>query len=54
MADINALKDIQLAILDNVAPYLKDNGILIYSTCTITIEENEFLLQDFLEGQSDL
>ena len=53
MADINALKDIQLAILDNVAPYLKDNGILIYSTCTITIEENEFLLQDFLEGQSD-
>ncbi|MBG9988073.1 16S rRNA (cytosine(967)-C(5))-methyltransferase RsmB [Aerococcaceae bacterium DSM 111176] len=52
-ADIEALKDIQLAILNNVSDLLKENGILIYSTCTITIEENEFLLQDFLKGQPD-
>lgn len=52
-ADIEALKDIQLAILNNVSDLLKENGILIYSTCTITIEENDFLLQDFLKGQPD-
>ncbi len=51
--DLTALNQIQLAILDNLAPYLKENGILIYSTCTITMEENENLLDTFMTEQTD-
>ncbi len=51
--DLTALKDIQLAILNNLAPYLKENGVLIYSTCTITMEENENLLKAFMSEQTD-
>ncbi|WP_088809506.1 MULTISPECIES: 16S rRNA (cytosine(967)-C(5))-methyltransferase RsmB [unclassified Listeria] len=47
--DIVRLSEIQLAILDEVSQLVKENGILVYSTCTIDREENAEVVQKFLE-----
>lgn len=47
--DIKRLQSIQLEILESVAPLLKKNGKLIYSTCTVDITENEQVVRKFLE-----
>ncbi len=47
--DINRLHQIQLDILLEVAPLLKDKGKLVYSTCTLDKHENEEVIQAFLE-----
>ncbi|MDO4488750.1 MAG: 16S rRNA (cytosine(967)-C(5))-methyltransferase RsmB [Eubacteriales bacterium] len=39
--DITELRDMQREILKNAVRYLKQGGTLIYSTCTVTREENE-------------
>jgi 16S rRNA (cytosine967-C5)-methyltransferase len=52
-ADIKELACLQKAILQNVAPLLKDGGILLYATCSTTIEENEAVLADFLSKRPD-
>ncbi|WP_034550486.1 16S rRNA (cytosine(967)-C(5))-methyltransferase RsmB [Carnobacterium funditum] len=46
--DITQLKKIQLDILTSVAPKLKEDGLLVYSTCTITKEENQGTIESFL------
>lgn len=38
---ISSLQEIQRSILDASSKYVKEGGILIYSTCTITAEEND-------------
>ena len=38
--ELAALPDIQFAILENGARYVKQGGILVYSTCTLLPEEN--------------
>lgn len=47
--DIHNLKAVQLEILNTSAKYVKKNGQLIYSTCTIDIEENSRNIQRFLD-----
>lgn len=47
--DIKRLSDLQLAILNNLSGYLKKGGILVYSTCTVFREENENVIEHFLE-----
>jgi 16S rRNA (cytosine967-C5)-methyltransferase len=42
-ADIEKIRSLQMAIMENVAGYLKDGGILVYSTCSLEFEENWFL-----------
>lgn len=39
-SDIDSLAALQKEILDSSISYLKDGGVLVYSTCTITDEEN--------------
>lgn len=39
--------DIQLSILDNSFKYLKQGGILVYSTCTLNKNENENIIGKF-------
>ena len=51
--DIRALCETQKKILRNAARYVKPNGILVYSTCTILREENEEQIQTFLEENED-
>ena len=48
LADAAALPDIQLAILQNCCRYVKDGGVLVYSTYTIFPEENEQNVARFL------
>ncbi len=41
VADLEDIAQIQRAILTQAVKYLKPDGILVYSTCTISKEENE-------------
>ncbi|MDF2631643.1 MAG: hypothetical protein K0Q85_239, partial [Caproiciproducens sp.] len=43
----------QLAILQSAANALKENGTLVYSTCTFSMEENEGVISAFLKCRSD-
>ncbi|MFA5577134.1 MAG: 16S rRNA (cytosine(967)-C(5))-methyltransferase RsmB [Tissierellaceae bacterium] len=47
--DIEKLVSIQRNILNNAKDYLKPGGILLYSTCTISKEENIDLIQEFVD-----
>ncbi len=47
------LPDIQLAILQNGARYVKPGGTLVYSTCTLAPEENEQNVARFLASAPD-
>ena len=47
--EIKNLPQIQTDILENVSKYLKTNGVLLYSTCTILEEENERVVEAFLK-----
>lgn len=51
--DINELSRIQKEILYNASKYVKVNGELVYSTCTITKEENEHIIKAFLKENSN-
>lgn len=46
--DIKRLQVIQTELLSSVAPLLKKDGILVYSTCTIDKEENHDVVENFL------
>ncbi|HEU4963086.1 MAG TPA: 16S rRNA (cytosine(967)-C(5))-methyltransferase RsmB [Bacilli bacterium] len=51
--DVHDIADIQQDLLDAVSGALKPGGYLIYSTCTIMPEENEELVQEFLNTHPD-
>ena len=46
--DIDKLAHTQIRILSDAVKYLKPGGILVYSTCTLTREENEQVIETFL------
>ncbi|WP_053956945.1 16S rRNA (cytosine(967)-C(5))-methyltransferase RsmB [Inediibacterium massiliense] len=46
---IKEITKIQLEILKNASQYVKDNGVLVYSTCTIEKEENIEVIKKFIE-----
>ena len=43
----------QKEILDNAAVMLKPGGVIVYSTCTFSREENEDVIEYFLERHTD-
>ncbi len=45
---IRVLSELQFDILKNASKYVKQDGILVYSTCTIEPEENESVVMKFL------
>jgi 16S rRNA (cytosine967-C5)-methyltransferase len=49
-ADIIELAARQKVILSNAAKLVRRGGKLIYSTCSVELEENEGVVQDFLKG----
>lgn len=44
---------VQWKMLNNCAEHVKENGFLVYSTCSITLEENEMLIEKFLKWHPD-
>lgn len=50
---ISQLPAIQLQILETSSRYLKNNGTIIYSTCTLNKKENEKVVNAFIENNSD-
>lgn len=49
LQDSKDLSKVQLKILESAAYSLSINGELVYSTCTVTKEENEYVINEFLE-----
>lgn len=52
-ADFERLPDIQRVILDSSSKYVKRGGILVYSTCTLSREENDAVVADFIKRHPD-
>lgn len=46
---VEKMAEIQWQMLGNSAEKVKPGGILVYSTCSITVEENEMLIERFLK-----
>lgn len=51
--DIEDINKLQKQIIRHVKDYVKDGGILVYSTCTINKLENEWLIKDFLNEHKE-
>ncbi|BGI50854.1 MAG: 16S rRNA (cytosine(967)-C(5))-methyltransferase RsmB [Arsenophonus endosymbiont of Ceratovacuna japonica] len=51
--DIIKLIKLQYEILESIWPYLKNNGILVYSTCSILPDENKEQIQKFISNHPD-
>jgi 16S rRNA (cytosine967-C5)-methyltransferase len=47
---IEKMMDVQWQMIDNCAELVKAGGVLTYSTCSITVEENEMIIERFLKG----
>lgn len=47
------LEELQLKILQNASSYLKKDGKLLYSTCTLRKSENEGIVNKFLKSNPD-
>ncbi len=52
-AEIGELHSLQVAMLAQAGDLLADNGYLLYSTCSILREENEEVIEQFLQERSD-
>lgn len=53
LEDIQEINQIQKSILKNCSKYLKPDGVLIYSTCSILKEENEDIIYEFLKENTN-
>ena len=51
-AALAGLPELQYRILTNAARFLKPGGVLVYSTCTTNREENEKVVERFLQENS--
>ncbi len=50
---INNIVKLQKDILNNIKNYIEDNGILVYSTCTINKDENERQIEWFIKKNKE-
>jgi 16S rRNA (cytosine967-C5)-methyltransferase len=53
LKSIKEKKSIQKILIEKAATHLKKGGFLIYSTCSVTVEENEEVVKGFLEKHSE-
>jgi len=50
---IEKMADIQWRMINNCAEQVKAGGVLTYSTCSITVEENEIIIERFLKAHHE-
>jgi 16S rRNA (cytosine967-C5)-methyltransferase len=50
---VDKMAEIQWQMLDSYAENVKQGGTLVYSTCSITVEENEMLIERFLKRHAE-
>jgi len=50
---IDKMAEIQWRMINNCAEHVKAGGVLAYSTCSITVEENEMIIERFLEAHPE-
>lgn len=50
---VDKLCELQYNILNNASLYLKDKGVIVYSTCSLSKSENEEICRRFLENHND-
>jgi 16S rRNA (cytosine967-C5)-methyltransferase len=50
---IERMAEVQWQMLSSLAGNIKENGKLVYSTCSITVEENEVLIEKFLKRNAE-
>ncbi len=50
---VDKLCELQYNILNNASLYLKDKGVLMYSTCSLSKKENEEVCRRFLDEHKD-
>ena len=48
--DVDEISKIQYKILENCPKYLKENGEIVYSTCSIFKKENEGIIEKFIKN----
>ncbi len=53
LEQVKVCADRQAKILDDAAAMVKPGGVMVYSTCTFSVEENEATVKAFLERNSD-
>jgi len=46
-SSVEKMAEIQWQMLNNCSEYVKPGGTLVYSTCSVTVEENEMLVERF-------
>ena len=51
--DLEQLSKISYSILDNAKNYLKKGGIMVFSTCTIEMCENDGVINEFLKNNKN-
>ena len=51
--DLDALLPLQAEILEEASRHMKDDGKLVYSTCTLDRKENEKQVEKFLKAHPD-
>lgn len=49
--DIERLSQLQLSILKSASSFVSSNGYLLYATCSLFVEENEELIEAFLQTE---
>jgi 16S rRNA (cytosine967-C5)-methyltransferase len=50
---ISKMADIQWSMINNCAQKVEKDGVMIYSTCSITVEENEMIVERFLKDHPE-
>jgi 16S rRNA (cytosine967-C5)-methyltransferase len=53
LRSVEKMADIQWRMINNCAERVKTGGVLTYSTCSITVEENEMIIERFLKQHSE-
>lgn len=51
--DLRRMKRLQIELLQEASKFVKDGGVLVYSTCTIEPEENDMVIEKFLSNNSN-